>query len=206
MPEVSQSAPESASLDDLALAFGTDKCSAFHGYAPIYEELLRPLLAQPVRLLEIGVLGGSSIAMWAAWFRHADARFIGIDIDTTRCMPLPDPRITILRASATDPGLWPGIGAQDIVIDDGSHLATEQTAGFQLGWKHVSPGGVWIIEDLHTAWSAEHCPAGVNVMQFLFGLTTGMQARGALARARDVTTDIHSVAFHHGLAVIRKAR
>lgn len=204
-PAPSPSAGVNLSLDQLALKFGTDKSSAYHCYAPIYEELFRSLRDRPVRLLEIGVLGGASMAMWAAWFQHPDARFIGIDIDTRRCGPLHDPRVTILRASATDPAFWAAIEPQNIVIDDGSHISTDQIAAFQLGWKKVAPGGHWVIEDLHAAWSPAHCPGGVNVMEFLSGLSGSLQARGEYARATDVRTDVHSVAFHHGLVAIRKA-
>jgi hypothetical protein len=40
----------------------------------------------------------------------------------------------------------------DIVLDDGSHVATHQRTSFQTLWPLLSAGGLYIIEDMHTSY------------------------------------------------------
>ena len=44
------------------------------------------------------------------------------------------------------------MGGVDVVIDDGSHIAEHQLASFRTLFPLLSNGGVYICEDLHTAY------------------------------------------------------
>ena len=52
------------SLDEIGIETGTDKSSMHHGYLDFYEMFFETLRDKPVRILEIGVLGGASVMMW----------------------------------------------------------------------------------------------------------------------------------------------
>ena len=59
-------------LDELAIAFNTDKSTRTHGFTnhyQVYFELLRDL---PLKLLEIGVQSGASLRMWKQYFPKAE--------------------------------------------------------------------------------------------------------------------------------------
>ena len=70
-----------AALDSLAREYGTDKSSAYHGYAEQYGRILEPLQrgSRPKAVVEVGVCrkwDGNrhicpSLAMWADWFALA---------------------------------------------------------------------------------------------------------------------------------------
>ena len=63
-------------LCELAQQHGTDKLR--HGYTPLYDELFTPLRDRPVNVVELGVLRGASIRMWADYFTHGT--IYGVDI------------------------------------------------------------------------------------------------------------------------------
>jgi RHS repeat-associated protein len=62
-------------LDEIGLKFGTDKSSIYHNYLPFYERYRN----EPMKLLEIGVAGGASLAMWTEYFPNS--AIVGADID-----------------------------------------------------------------------------------------------------------------------------
>ncbi|MEV7009989.1 class I SAM-dependent methyltransferase [Streptosporangium sp. NPDC051022] len=147
-----------ATLEDLAVAFGSDKWGGVHWYTPHYDRHFAPLRDAPVRLLEIGVggydvpeAGGGSLRMWQRYFRRGLIH--GLDIFEKR---LAEPRIRTIRGDQNDPGFLSGLGARigplDIVIDDGSHVNEHVLTSFRALFPHVRPGGLYVIEDLQTAY------------------------------------------------------
>ncbi|HVX07922.1 class I SAM-dependent methyltransferase [Humibacter sp.] len=154
--------PYHRDLDRLARIYRTDKASTEHAYTRYYLRHLPPRRA--VRsVLEIGVggvnskfgyasaFGGQSLRMWRDYFPHAE--IVGLDIERKR---VPGNRITVVQGSQDDPQLLARIahehGPFDVVIDDGSHVAAHLTASHAALFEHVRPGGVYVIEDLATAY------------------------------------------------------
>jgi cephalosporin hydroxylase len=120
-----------------------------HSYIPVYEELLKPY-RESGTILEIGLAFGYSVRMWDEYFGK-DARIYGADIsivfDTSEFKA---PRITILEADATKPEFLGSLGDTkfDVVIDDGSHMPSDQVATFNLLRNRMNPGGIYIVEDI----------------------------------------------------------
>lgn len=127
-------------------------------YFPIYERHLAPFRGRRVRLLEIGVSQGGSLQMWR---RHLGRRasIVGIDLEP-RVAGLGEPGIDVLVGDQSDPvflqSLVDRYGSFDIVIDDGSHLPAHQIASLELLWPHVSDGGIYVVEDLHSNYWPEY--------------------------------------------------
>jgi hypothetical protein len=201
-------------LDQIGCETNTDKSSrALHDYLRTYDELLSPIRHEPVKLLEMGVLGGDSLLMWSRYFTHPETRIIGIDIETHRCQKIDDPRVGVCQDSQADPGFWNRCDDRrfDLIVDDGSHFLSHQKEAFRLGWCKVKPGGLWVVEDLHVYASPQHCDIeGENVMQWLTDIATQMQGKGADAAGRVEATDrwcsISQITFRKGMAILRKAR
>lgn len=152
-----EAASKGQELDKLALKYGTDKASLRHNYTKAYQEQLLPFRDKIRSLLEIGVLGGASLRMWKEWLPNAQV--VGIDIDPTCAFQ--EDRISVVTGMQQDSDtvekalIASGCKLLDIVIDDGGHVGIEQIQTFELLWKHVMPGGCYIIEDLHTSyWEA----------------------------------------------------
>lgn len=199
-------------LDEICLTTNSDKGSRFHDYCRTYDELFSPFRHEPIRLLEMGVLGGDSLVMWSKYFDHPNTRIIGIDIETHRCQPITDERVDLSEDSQTSEAFWARCDDRsfDIILDDAGHFASHIYEAFRMGWQKLKPGGLYCIEDLHTWASPQHCDAEKNVMEWISGICLKMQGRGADAAGRveatDLWVDLDTATVRKGLAIFRKAR
>ncbi len=141
-------------LGEIFLSNKGDLIHKWVHYLPIYEKLFFPFVGTAVRFLEIGVLKGGSLKMWREYFGQK-ASIFGIDIDP--CCEAYDGKYGHVRiGSQTDPEFLrrvvSEIGGIDIVLDDGSHVASHQKLSFNILFPLLSEGGLYLIEDLHTAY------------------------------------------------------
>lgn len=144
-------------LTRLAILHGTDKYG-YHDYTPRYHRLLGPLRDRVQRMLEIGVggyeqatRGGESLAMWRDYFPAA--QITGLDI-VRKTLNL-GPRIEIRQGSQVDGDCLSRLTAErgpfDLILDDGSHRNSHVVESFRLLFPTLAPGGIYIIEDVQTA-------------------------------------------------------
>ncbi|MEV1156044.1 class I SAM-dependent methyltransferase [Micromonospora chokoriensis] len=145
-------------LGRLSLAYGSDKWASFHWYTAHYEEQFARYRDLPVRVLEIGIggfdgeLGGGSLQMWKRYFHRG--LIYGLDLFDKSA--LNRPRLTALIGDQGDAGALRAIaeryGPFDIVIDDGSHDNAHVRISFETLFPYVRSGGVYVIEDMQTAY------------------------------------------------------
>ena len=121
-------------------------------YLPIYERHFAPYVGQAVSVLEIGVDHGGSLQLWKAYF-GAGAQILGVDIEP-RCQGYEEPQIQVEIGNQGDPAFWDSLSDHythfDIVIDDGSHMKSDQETSFKALWP--STRGVYLIEDCHSGY------------------------------------------------------
>jgi len=138
-------------MSDLRECFdrhGCDKGSR-HGYERVYEPIFEPLRDEPIRILEIGILRGESLAAWVDYFSKAEI----VAIDTFRRVPVKDvpilshPRITWRTHDSRKPI---NLGHFDFVIDDGLHQYPHQRKTFEV---FMPQSEKYFIEDM---WSWDH--------------------------------------------------
>jgi hypothetical protein len=134
----------------------------WHHYLEIYDRHLSWFLAArrrrgetgPVRLLEIGVAAGGSLQMWRKYL-GPEAIIFGIDINPD-CLVSADPAVQVRIGSQADEEFLRSIieemGGVDVVVDDGSHIASHQILSFDVLFPLLSESGLYICEDLHTAY------------------------------------------------------
>ena len=147
---------------DLARIFFANKGRLVHKwlhYFPIYERYLARYRGIGFKMMEIGVFKGGSIAMWRDYFGE-QAMLFGVDIDPA-CARYVDPPNQVRIGSQDDPAFLRRVvgemGGLDVVLDDGSHVAEHQRASFEALFPLLADGGLYIIEDLHTAyWVADY--------------------------------------------------
>lgn len=137
--------------------YGTDK-GHHHHYYRFYEQLLSKFASRPIRLLEIGVDSGRSMAMWQEYFPDAEL-IVGIGYgdsfkanacgSSVQCYRGDQSNMTFLNEVLQRSG-----GNFDIVIDDGSHVPHHQYVSFQrlLHPGGVEAGGVYVVEDVETSY------------------------------------------------------
>ena len=179
-------------LTVLANRYGSDKGSTVlcaHHYTKVYGALLRKARRQPLRLLEVGlvhghtqqVLGGAlprmgcpSLLMWSDYL--PDATVFGFDIVNFRS--LANGRVTIFQGDqgnredlervAEESG-----GNFDVIIDDGSHASHHQQISLGVLFRHLAPGGIYCIEDMHYQPTDMELAGISRTREFLRELRTG---------------------------------
>jgi Methyltransferase domain len=140
-------------LQQIFTLFGTDKqMKGGHSYATAYADALGPLRSKRIKILEIGLLKGSSLLGWRAYFPHAS--IAGVDI-----MPKPEMargRVRVYQGdqgSATDLDRVCAAEAPfDLIIDDGSHFNRHQLFSFHHLFPHLNDGGIYVFEDVQTSY------------------------------------------------------
>lgn len=182
-------------------------------YPSAYDHELRQYRNSTVRLLELGVSHGGSLELWRQYLGDAGTIY-GIDIDV-RCASLDTKDNPVRIGSQTDAqflrGLVAEMGGIDVVVDDGSHIASDQRTSFEVLFPLLADGGVYVVEDLHTAyWS--RFEGGYrrhgSFIEFSKDLVDGMHAwyywRRPAKRARFAATEVESVTFYDSMVFIRK--
>jgi len=145
-----QPQPDVCEMSRLFALHNAQKCTE-HG--PLYQQLLEPFKARSafVRMLEIGVERGGSLRAFREFLPQA---FVyGLDIKP-QCSGK-DLCVVIFTADAADNDNMQDVACLiqplDCVIDDGGHTAAQQQTAFSALWPVVSPGGLYVIEDLHVS-------------------------------------------------------
>ena len=145
------------SLHELGLVSGTDK-AGFHGFLRFYDRLLMSKRHSATNMLEIGINTGASLLMWRDYFTQAT--IYGLDINVCSHMH-GENRIVTAVADQNQPMKLAGTVQDwnvqfDFIIDDGGHTVIQQYNTIYVLWSLLKPGGVYVIEDLHTNIRALH--------------------------------------------------
>ncbi|WP_375476866.1 class I SAM-dependent methyltransferase [uncultured Jatrophihabitans sp.] len=123
-------------------------------YFDIYDRHFAPFRHKRVNVLEFGVSQGGSLQMWKHYFGRR-AQILGVDINE-RCRQFTEERIDVVIGDQEDRDFLQSIGRRlghiDVLIEDGGHTAGQQIATFEELWPYISPGGVLLMEDLHTSY------------------------------------------------------
>lgn len=156
-PQVAQHIPDQIppKLDDIGLKYGTDKASSEHDYLRHYDDYFWLHRYDKLTLLEMGVWKGASLRMWREYFPNAT--IVGID-NVNRGVVIPG--VDIHRCSQENEtglynlqGLYDGF---DIIVDDASHISWKTINAFQALWPALTPGGIYVIEDLQTSYDPDN--------------------------------------------------
>lgn len=148
-------------LHDIGIKYQTDKAWG-HKYMDFYDTFFSPIRYDVKKVIEIGVYFGASIQTWLEYFPNAT--IYGIDCGYRPEVPLHDRFVYITKNALLEEVYSSFVDNDiDIVIDDGSHLMSEQQEALKLYWSKVKSGGYFVMEDLHTSF----CNDGTGRYQFL---------------------------------------
>ena len=127
-------------------------------YIPIYEQFLARYKNRTCTVLEIGCSKGGSLQMWKR-FLGPYAVIVGIDIDPN-CKTIEEEQIKVEIGSQSDVNFLEKVihsyGPFDVIIDDGSHTMPDIATSFKTLFDSVTADGIYIVEDLHTAYWSEY--------------------------------------------------
>ncbi len=181
-------------------------------YFDAYEHHFGRFRGKKPTVLEIGVFGGGSLAMWSEYFGDG-ANIIGLDINP-ECKAHEADGIKIYIGSQDDPAVIEAILKEnptiDIVIDDGSHRMDHLVATFGLLYDRISPKGVYFVEDTHTCYWPEY-QGGLNEPNSFMEFTkakldeiNAVHTRGALDVSA-FTKSTRSITIYDSICVFEKA-
>ena len=160
-------------LNDIGLQYKTDKSTITHCYLGNYEKYLESWREKEFNLLEIGVAGGASIAMWREYFPKA--KVYGID-NNPDCAGE-----GIFIGSQTDHNFlnqtMDKIGGMSLIIDDGSHVGHDMISTFKLLFPKLLSGGYYVVEDTHCIYSP-HYEQGSGAFNYFTGLAKDVDVAG----------------------------
>eukprot|EP00756_Hemistasia_phaeocysticola_P051635 Hpha_TRINITY_DN26808_c0_g1::TRINITY_DN26808_c0_g1_i1::g.17378::m.17378 len=140
----------------------TDKISN-HGYDRWYTWYMEGFRTDPIRLLEIGMEGGGSAALWKSYFPNATLH--GMDRLTSK-LENAKRVVGAIKVYGGDQASIKdlknmvatfGANSMDVIVDDGGHATTQQVHSFKVLFRDLlRPGGVYTVEDIETAFLGHH--------------------------------------------------
>ena len=182
-------------------------------YFPVYERHFGPWRGRTLTFLEVGVAHGGSLAMWRRFFGPL-ATVVGIDIDP-KCRAHEENGVFVRIGDQSDPrfleSLVEEFGIPDVVLDDGSHQMAHIHATFDALYPRMGKNGVYMVEDLHTAYwpdfggGLREPGSFIERAKSLVDQLNADHARGALA-ADAFTRETLSISFYDSMVVFEKGR
>lgn len=125
-----------------------------HSYIEVYEEILKPYRNKNKTVLEIGLMSGESLRMWADYFwgevYGMDCSIKPIDgvADLTQAI---EDGLNVCIGDATNPEdvkkHFEGIKF-DVIIEDANHNIEQQVEIYSALRPYMNKGGIYIIEDV----------------------------------------------------------
>lgn len=127
---------------------GTDK-GTIHSYIDFYEKEFKKYIGERPMVLELGVWRRYSTLLWEDYFVNAEVH--GVDLID---VPNSIAGHTAITYHKIDCGNKASLDEEfsemvfDVIIDDASHVLSQQITSFQSLFPRLRAGGVYIIEDV----------------------------------------------------------
>lgn len=182
-------------------------------YFDVYERHLERFRDRSPVMIEIGVAGGGSLAMWREYFGHG-SQIIGVDVDPS-CKKHEAEGIEVFIGSQADPATWGSVLAKyphvDVVLDDGSHIMEHMIATFGQLYHRVNADGVYMVEDTHTCYWPKYgggVKAAGSFMEFAKDKLDELNAvhTKGVVPTTDFTRSTDYVAFYDSIVVFERRR
>ncbi len=133
-----------------------------HNYTPWYDNHIGKFQHgfHTKKIFELGVKTGVSLLLWNDAFPAA--KVYGLDRKPEMCRPeiRKKKRIKIFTGDQTDTKLLKRIadkyGDFHVIIDDCSHNPKHQRISFDVLWKRLEPGGVYVFEDTQSSFRSKY--------------------------------------------------
>jgi 23S rRNA U2552 (ribose-2'-O)-methylase RlmE/FtsJ len=179
-------------------------------YFDIYHRHFSKFRGREVNILEIGIYSGGSLDMWKHYFGPR-SHVYGVDIEPA-CKAYEDDSVTVFVGDQADRTFWQHVKKQapaiDIVIDDGGHQAQQQIVTLEELLPHMRPGGVYLCEDVHGAFSgfASYMSGFIHNLNECGPSANNVDNpdRRIVCKATPFHSAIRSVHFYPFVAVIEK--
>jgi hypothetical protein len=131
-----------------------------HHYGQFYDKYFSEY-RDSKKVLEIGIDTGISIQAWLDYFPAATIYGTDITIQNNLRFNDPDNRVVLFsgdQGNIEDLNKFISTygGDFDIIIDDGGHTMQQQQLTLKTYFPYLKPGGMYVVEDLHTSYIVGH--------------------------------------------------
>jgi hypothetical protein len=173
-------------------------------YFEVYHRHFNKFIGKKVNVLEIGIYSGGSLEMWHSYFGEKSHVF-GVDIEQA-CKTYENDHVSVFIGDQADRRFWStfkkSVECVDLLIDDGGHTPEQQQVTLEEMLPHLSPGGVYLCEDIHGSFNrfadfAANLVRGLNRIEIIAG---SLQQ----SRVSPFQSSIHSIHFYPYVMVIEK--
>ncbi len=173
-------------------------------YFSMYEEILGPYRNKRVKVLEIGVLDGGSLALWKRYL-GAKAKVIGVDVNP-RAAEIKSRDFEILIGNQCSKKLWQELrevyGQFDLIIDDGGHTNRQQLLTLLYSIELIKDGGKLITEDVHCSYMKDFGnPSRYSFVNFAFGVVNKINSRFFEIPGSLISKAVYKVSFYESAVV-----
>jgi hypothetical protein len=204
-------------LSYLADTHMSDKNKAGHNYIPEYDFWLKD--RQIDSMVEVGFGNGASPKMWREYYPKADIyvmELFGKEFENTWHSPRTDNiGVNIIAGDATLAETWSNIPDNlDMIIDDGSHIPSQQISTLFIGLNKLKSKGLYIIEDVYCNFDPDYSKTDV-LFEWLHKVIVNQQSSNLPLLSRDFYTnrqfmahpacDIFAYHIYKGFIVLEKA-
>jgi len=182
-------------------------------YFPAYERHFSRYVNRPLTFFEVGCGEGGSLQMWKRYF-GPHAQIVGIDI-RPECAAFEEDQVSVRIGDQADPAFLASVvqefGSPDIVLDDGSHIMEHIAATFAFLYPRTAADGVYMVEDLHTAYWDEYGGGlrrpgtFMELCKHLLDELNAEWSRGTLPPT-DFTRTTQSMHFYDSIAAFERGR
>jgi hypothetical protein len=183
-------------------------CGKWEHYPDIYERHLEKFVGKEVTVFELGVCKGGSLQVWKKYLGEK-SKIIGVDVDPYS--KYEEDQIEVYTGNVLDQNLWMEIvekhGQPDIIIDDASHIQQEILQAFSMLYHSIKDGGVYIIEDTHTAYRPNFgggITSPLNVVSIFGRLVNDVNTHFIEEPYTNTLLDLKSVHFYNSMIVFEK--
>ncbi len=164
-----------------------------HIHTEFYGPFLNPRRESVKRLLEIGVSGGGSIAMWAEFFPNVE--IFGVDKDKDKVALIEEleqnPRVHLFFEDAYKLKFVKKLNGLkfDIILDDGDHSVPTWMWFLKRYPKFLADDGILMIEDIYSPEHAQHLIANFKGDKDRLSIIDRRTVPGAYSHVVDFTFD-----------------
>ena len=142
------------SLDYLFKKYETDKSNAFHGFTKYYTNHLNRIKNKRLNFLEIGSARGGSAAAFVHYFDKSNVFCLDVNLTLVKYK---SEKINFFGLDSSNSKMLYRflknieerffVKKFDVIIDDGSHILSDQLFSINYFYKYLKKGGYYIIED-----------------------------------------------------------
>lgn len=205
-------------LDVVGVLEGSGRSSVFRQSADTlrhYETILAPYRRGPVTILDLAAQTAGSIAVWQWYFPHAHIVAVSTDAEIAAAANgVAGPGGVVVEP--TNPANTAAVErlaanlAPTIVLDDAAHRPEHIVPKLERVFRHVAPGGLYIVENLCKAPGTEAArPEAAAIVQHLAEAAAQLGAQRPPTRAaRQDTGALHllaeTIAFVPGAVLLHR--